>query len=35
VYTSLAFLVVITGLVVFISIGANGVRRQAMSKETA
>jgi uncharacterized membrane-anchored protein len=35
VYTSLGFLVVITGLVVFISIGANGVRSQTMTKETA
>jgi uncharacterized membrane-anchored protein len=35
VYTSLGFLVVIIGLVVFISIGANGVRSQVMTKETA
>jgi uncharacterized membrane-anchored protein len=35
VYTSLGFLVVIIGLVVFISIGTNGVRGQAMTKETA
>ena len=35
VYTSLSFLVVIIGLVVFISIGANGVRSQVMTKETA
>jgi uncharacterized membrane-anchored protein len=35
VYTSLGFLVVIIGLVVFISIGANGVRTQVMTKETA
>jgi uncharacterized membrane-anchored protein len=34
VYTSLGFLVVIIGLVVFISVGANGVRSQ-MTKETA
>lgn len=35
VYTSLGFLVVIIGLVVFISIGANDVRSQVMTKETA
>ena len=35
VYTSLGFLVVIIGLVVFISIGANGVRSPDMKKETA
>ncbi len=35
VYTSLGFLVVIIGLVIFISTGANGVRSQAVTKETA
>jgi len=35
VYTSLDFLVVLIGLVVFISIGANGVRSPDMKKETA
>jgi uncharacterized membrane-anchored protein len=35
VYTSLGFLVVIIGLVIFISSGANGVRSRAVTKETA
>src|SRR6266481_7277830 len=35
VYTSLGFLVVIIGLVIFISTGANGVRSEAVTKETA
>jgi uncharacterized membrane-anchored protein len=35
VYTSLGFLVVIIGLVVFVSIGASRVRGQAMTKDTA